>query len=75
MIQDIAPHRLYNTWQPDKHAQPEDFVICVQDGRLLGGRKVRAALQIYSGKDRMGQGAGRSAAAGARVREAQRART
>ena len=35
MIQDIAPHRLYNTWQPDKHAQPEDFVICVQDGRLL----------------------------------------
>ena len=35
MIQDIAPHHLYNAWQPDKHARPEDFVICVQDGRLL----------------------------------------
>lgn len=35
MIQDIAPHRLYNAWQPDKHARSEDFVICVQDGRLL----------------------------------------
>lgn len=35
MIQDIAPHRLKNQYQPGKRAGAEDYVVCARDGALL----------------------------------------
>ena len=35
MIQDIAPHHLFNQYQPEKKCQPDDLLICAQEGRLL----------------------------------------
>lgn len=39
MIQDIAPHKLYNQYQADKSCQPSDTVICVNKEKkiLVGG--------------------------------------
>lgn len=34
MIQDIAPSRLYNSWQ-NKAPRPESILMCFQEGRLL----------------------------------------
>ena len=34
MIQDIAPSRLNNSWQT-KQPQPDSFMMCFRDGRLL----------------------------------------
>lgn len=38
MIQDIAPHRLDNHYDPDIHPAAEDFVLCFRRAELLCGK-------------------------------------
>ncbi|MDO5546574.1 MAG: NAD(+) diphosphatase [Eubacteriales bacterium] len=35
MIQDIAPHKLINQYDPSAVPQPEDYVLCFDSGRVL----------------------------------------
>lgn len=35
MIQDIAPHRLNNAYNPTAIPKPEDFVLAFQEGKVL----------------------------------------
>ena len=35
MIQDIAPHRLWNPYDPEKRCRAEDFVVCADGSSLL----------------------------------------
>ena len=43
MIQDIAPHRLDNHFDPERRPEPEDRIISWNDGRMLiaGGEELR----------------------------------
>ena len=34
MIQDIAPHRLWNQYQPDRQAGPDSRIVCFREGEI-----------------------------------------